>query len=169
MRNSYLCRYIDAVKCMIPPGERGKRGTRKDPCENLVCSPSEPPVLTEEQEAVMKQILPYVDEGTHRTFLLNGVTSSGKTEIYLRTVQAVMEKGKTFIVLVPEISLTPQTVERFISRFGAGNVAVLHSRTDEGTALGAVAQGEKGSGENPHRRPHGRVCTFDRSGGDYRR
>lgn len=128
MRDTYLCRYIDAVKCMIPPGEKGSRGTRKDPYESLAVQPSEPPELTEEQKAVMEQILPCVNAGVHRTFLLNGVTSSGKTEIYLRTVQAVMEKGKSSIVLVPEISLTPQTIERFISRFGSGNVAVLHSK-----------------------------------------
>ena len=128
MRDAYLCRYIDAVRCMIPPGVKGTGNVRKDPYEDLVCIPSEAPVLTKEQENAMAQILPHIERKEHRTFLLNGVTSSGKTEIYLRTAQAAAERGRQSIVLVPEISLTPQTIERFVSRFGPENVAVLHSR-----------------------------------------
>ena len=128
MRDAYLCRYIDAVRCMIPPGVKGTGNVRKDPYEDLVCIPSEAPVLTREQENAMAQILPHIERKEHRTFLLNGVTSSGKTEIYLRTAQAAAERGRQSIVLVPEISLTPQTIERFVSRFGPENVAVLHSR-----------------------------------------
>ena len=58
--------------------------------------------------------------------LLNGVTGSGKTEVYLQAIAYVLDQGKTAIVLVPEISLTPQTIERFRSRFG-DRIAVLHS------------------------------------------
>jgi primosomal protein N' (replication factor Y) len=66
--------------------------------------------------------------------LLHGVTGSGKTEIYLQAIQLVLERGQTAIMLVPEISLTPQTVERFKSRFAASQdeVAVLHSHLSEG-------------------------------------
>lgn len=66
--------------------------------------------------------------------LLHGVTGSGKTEIYLQAIQLVLEQGRTAIMLVPEISLTPQTVERFKSRFAATQheVAVLHSHLSEG-------------------------------------
>src|SRR5699024_643007 len=60
-------------------------------------------------------------------FLLHGVTGSGKTEVYLQLIEKVINIGKDAIVLVPEISLTPQTVERFVGRFG-NNVAVLHSK-----------------------------------------
>jgi len=69
-----------------------------------------------------------------RPILLHGVTGSGKTEIYLQGIRAVLARGKTAIVLVPEISLTPQTVERFKSRFSEGQdmVAVLHSHLSEG-------------------------------------
>ncbi|MFO7870416.1 MAG: primosomal protein N' [Kiritimatiellia bacterium] len=63
--------------------------------------------------------------------LLYGVTGSGKTEVYLQAIDCVLSKGKGAIVLVPEISLTPQTVERFVSRFG-GRVAVLHSHLSDG-------------------------------------
>ena len=69
-----------------------------------------------------------------KPLLLHGVTGSGKTEIYLQAIQLVLERGQTAIMLVPEISLTPQTVERFKSRFAATQheVAVLHSHLSEG-------------------------------------
>ena len=71
---------------------------------------------------------------TARPLLLHGVTGSGKTEIYLQAISSTLARGKTAIVLVPEISLTPQTVERFKSRFAEAEdmVAVLHSRLSEG-------------------------------------
>ena len=132
MRRTYLCRYIDAIKCMIPPGEPAKRGKRRDPREEFFCEPDFAPELTGQQAAAMDRILPCVEEGCYRTFLLNGVTSSGKTEIYLRTAEEVLARGKQVIVLVPEISLAPQTIGRFINRFGADRVAVLHSRLTKG-------------------------------------
>src|SRR4029077_10316011 len=70
------------------------------------------------------------------TFLLHGVTGSGKTEVYLQAIAHALEQGKGAIVLVPEISLTPQTVERFKARFQSGSlqtlVAVLHSHLSSG-------------------------------------
>ncbi|MDQ6656497.1 MAG: primosomal protein N', partial [Verrucomicrobiota bacterium] len=71
---------------------------------------------------------------TAQPLLLHGVTGSGKTEIYLQAIRSTLDAGKTAIVLVPEISLTPQTVERFKSRFAeaADTVAVLHSKLSEG-------------------------------------
>lgn len=132
MRKTYLCRYIDAVRCMVPPATKGKRGKRRDPYESIACEPSAPPALTEEQQAAADRILPYVKRKEHRTFLLNGVTSSGKTEVYMQVTEAVLRRGRQVIILVPEISLTPQTIERFMSRFGSENVAVLHSRLTKG-------------------------------------
>jgi primosomal protein N' (replication factor Y) len=98
--------------------------------------PSRIPTLNPDQESVVSTLLTSIQgpagKGDEKPFLLHGVTGSGKTEVYLRTLGAVLETGKSAIVLVPEISLTPQTVERFRSRFdhsggdGAG-VAVLHS------------------------------------------
>ncbi|MGI5997349.1 MAG: primosomal protein N' [Lutispora sp.] len=86
-------------------------------------------VLTVEQQRAVKEIKNYFDEGNH--VLLNGVTGSGKTEIYLQLIETELEKGKQGIVLVPEISLTPQMIRRFISRFG-NTVAVLHSGLSSG-------------------------------------
>ena len=98
--------------------------------------PGRIPSLNPDQESVVSVLLKSIensrDGGPDVPFLLHGVTGSGKTEVYLRTLGAVLESGKSAIVLVPEISLTPQTVERFRSRFdhaegGGARVAVLHS------------------------------------------
>ncbi len=92
-------------------------------------------VLNEEQAAALQKVLAALDApATSRPILLHGVTGSGKTEIYLQAIRNALERGLTAIVLVPEISLTPQTVERFKSRFAGMQdaVAVLHSHLSEG-------------------------------------
>ncbi len=81
--------------------------------------------LNADQEAAWAPIREAVQAGGFKPFLLYGVTGSGKTEIYLRAIEEVVRQGKEAIVLVPEISLTPQTIERFQGR--CGQVAVLHS------------------------------------------
>lgn len=98
----------------------------RDPYENRSFERTESLVLTEEQERAIAPILSSIEEVRQQVFLLYGVTGSGKTEIYLQSIQSVIEKGKEAIVLVPEISLTPQMVKRFKGRFG-DEVAVLHS------------------------------------------
>src|SRR5699024_4898026 len=87
--------------------------------------------LTDEQEKAMIPINDSIRTETHKTFLLHGVTGSGKTEIYLQAIDKVIQKGQEAIVLVPEIALTPQMVERFKGRFGS-EVAVLHSALSVG-------------------------------------
>jgi len=82
--------------------------------------------LTDEQSFALNRIMASIDEKKPETFLLHGVTGSGKTEVYLQTIAKVLSDGKEAIMLVPEISLTPQMTERFRSRFGE-LVAVLHS------------------------------------------
>lgn len=77
------------------------------------------------------RIVGAVDRQRHEVFLLHGVTGSGKTEIYLQCIQRCVDQGRQAVVLVPEISLTPQMVERFKGRFGSG-VAVMHSRLSTG-------------------------------------
>ncbi|MBI1785184.1 primosomal protein N', partial [Candidatus Sumerlaeota bacterium] len=85
------------------------------------------PSLTPAQTAAVETILKSVHDGRHQTFLLHGVTGSGKTEVYLRVISDALRLGKTAIVLVPEIALTPQTVGNFRSRLGP-QVGVYHSR-----------------------------------------
>lgn len=87
--------------------------------------------LSEAQERAVDKVLASVACGENRTFLLHGVTGSGKTEVYLRILEEVREKGRGAIILVPEISLTPQTCGRFLSRFP--DVAVLHSSLTDAT------------------------------------
>ena len=82
-------------------------------------------VLNPEQEVALEAITKHIDANTHRTFLMHGITGSGKTEVYIQAIQKIVEFGRQAIVLVPEISLTPQTRQRFRARFD--RVAVLHS------------------------------------------
>lgn len=88
--------------------------------------------LTEEQEKAYQTIKQKMKEKSYQSFLLYGVTGSGKTEIYLQLIQKALEQEKTAILLVPEISLTPQMLDRFIARFGKEEIAVLHSKLSIG-------------------------------------
>lgn len=104
---------------------------RSDPGE-----PDAPPsplkqnlVLNPDQQRALDRILAALRAQTYKTFLLFGVTGSGKTEVYIRAIQEVVSYGRQAIVLVPEISLTPQTIRRFRSRFPS--VAVLHSHLSD--------------------------------------
>src|SRR5699024_5865317 len=87
--------------------------------------------LTEEQQRAIVPIKESIQSEKHDVFLVHGVTGSGKTEIYLQAIQDVINKGQEAIVLVPEISLTPQMVTRFKGRFGS-KVAVMHSALSAG-------------------------------------
>jgi primosomal protein N' (replication factor Y) (superfamily II helicase) len=103
------------------PGKHGYTDTSKQIIE-----------LTTEQNVALKEILKAVTSpGTRHSFLLQGVTGSGKTEIYLRATEEVIKRGKQAIILVPEIALTPQTVHRFSSRF-PGQVGLVHSKLSGG-------------------------------------
>lgn len=105
---------------------------RRDPLANLNPERSAPPQLTAEQALVIDQLKDQLNElRPVKPNLLQGVTSSGKTEVYLQAVEETLRKGKQAIVLVPEISLTPQTVSRFLARF-PGKVGLIHSRLSAG-------------------------------------
>ena len=120
-----------------------KRQVRRDPLANRKILPSRPLPLMDEQATALEQIAELTDkdkQGQARTstdgpapkpLLLFGVTGSGKTEVYLQAIAHVLEQGRGAIVLVPEIALTPQTVQRFASRFGS-RIAVLHSALSDG-------------------------------------
>lgn len=99
---------------------------KRDPLSHFRFTPAPAPVLTSAQEKVWRRLCCGLHEGIPKIFLLFGVTGSGKTEIYLRALTEVVALGKRGICLVPEIALTPQTIERFAARF-PGRVGVFHS------------------------------------------
>jgi len=135
-----------------------KRSRRRVPARHRVGTASAAALaLRTEQEAALDRVREAL-AGRRRPsdggrFLLHGVTGSGKTEVYLQAVKATLEAGRGAIVLVPEIALTPQAVERFQARFG-DVVAVLHS---------ALGQGERYDEWQRLRRGEARVCVGPRS------
>lgn len=132
MKSRYLCKYIEAVKCFVPAGSKSKRGKQRNPFKDAVGEKSDIPVLTNEQEHALQPICMALVSKKHRRFLLHGVTGSGKTEVYMRAADKCLETGRCVIMMVPEISLTKQMIDRFIGRFGAEKIAVLHSRLSLG-------------------------------------
>lgn len=100
----------------------------RTPLINKDVEPTNDLKLNKEQQEALDSI--DIDFGGE--FLLYGITGSGKTEIYLQLIRQVLERNKSSIVLVPEISLTPQTISRFVARFGAQKIAVLHSKLSNG-------------------------------------
>ncbi len=112
-----------------------EQAVQRDPHADEHFVASESLELNAEQLVALRIVEQSLDAPNEaRPILLHGVTGSGKTEIYLQAIRSTLARGKTAIVLVPEISLTPQTVERFKSRFAAtqDEVAVLHSHLSEG-------------------------------------
>lgn len=106
----------------------------RDPAGTEQFAPTSPLPLNEEQASALQRINTAFDAGETRPLLLQGVTGSGKTEVYLQAAQRAMEQGKGVLILVPEISLTPQTMARFKGRFAGlpGSVAILHSAMSDG-------------------------------------
>jgi primosomal protein N' (replication factor Y) len=102
-------------------------------------------ILTPEQTSALEEILNAITSpATRLPFLLQGVTGSGKTEIYLRATEEVIRRGKQAIILVPEIALTPQTVRRFLARF-PGQVGLVHSKLSEGERYDTWRRARAGS------------------------
>ncbi|MCI8655172.1 MAG: primosomal protein N' [Clostridia bacterium] len=88
--------------------------------------------LTEEQRQAYSKIEETIEQEENKEYLIYGVTGSGKTEVYLQLIEKTIEKGKIALMLVPEIALTPQTVDRFVGRFGKEKIAILHSKLSIG-------------------------------------
>ena len=133
MRGRYVCRYIDALRCFTPVGHKRVRRQAASEEEVLGVGFAEEEgeeilKLTREQTEALDQISEAIDQGRHSRFLLYGVTGSGKTEVYIRSCRKALEKGRSAIILVPEISLTPQIIDRFAAVFGEEEIAVIHSR-----------------------------------------
>lgn len=109
----------------------GQREVMRNPLDGQPVARDHPPELTEAQSQVVSSIIAAIEERKQRVFLLHGVTGSGKTEVYLRSIARTLRRGKQAVVLVPEIALTAQVVQRFVARFGPV-VAVLHSALSAG-------------------------------------
>ncbi|MCG3163320.1 MAG: primosomal protein N' [Acidobacteria bacterium] len=130
------------------------REVRRDPLAHLKHIKPDEMELTAKQQLALDQIVEKLNENSYAAFLLHGVTGSGKTEIYIRAMRATVEKGKSALMLVPEISLTPMFARRLRAHFGDA-VAILHSSLSEGERLdewNRIRQGEA------------RVCIGARSG-----
>jgi len=135
----YFCSLGQAIEMMLSSGMRkGKTSMREMKTKEFARimtkeeeTQHETFILTEEQKNCLDLIKKSITENKNDKFLVHGTTGSGKTEVYIRAVEECINTGKTAIVLVPEISLTPQITERFQVRF-PGKLAILHSRLSEG-------------------------------------
>lgn len=126
MSQYYIYPLGQIVESVFPPLKKTGRGPRKAPIVQEH-EKSTPPPLTQEQQKVLKDISALTGFDVH---LLHGVTGSGKTEVYLHLIAEALNKGHQCLVLVPEIALTPQLIDRFSRRF-PNEVAVLHSHLTE--------------------------------------
>ena len=109
-----------------------EKKVERNPLLGRNCEKTDKLKLTEEQENAYKKVEDAINNKQYQQFLLYGVTGSGKTEVYLQLIEKVLDNGRNAIVLVPEISLTPQMLDRFISRFGKEEIAILHSKLSIG-------------------------------------
>jgi primosomal protein N' (replication factor Y) (superfamily II helicase) len=127
-----LCRRLNLTDSVAKSLARGgfawieRVASRNDPLATSSVARKRPEELSREQQSAVDRLEAALAAGKGGAFLLQGVTGSGKTEIYLRLIESALARGKGAIVMVPEIALTPQTVGWFRSRFG--EIAVLHSR-----------------------------------------
>ena len=128
MKSRYGITFVNGLKCFLPNGKPAKEGKEKEPYKDETGDKTVITSLTEEQEYAVDRINDAISSDRQENFLIHGVTSSGKTEVYMQAIAEALINDKTAIMLVPEISLTDQTVERFIGRFGKKNIAVLHSK-----------------------------------------
>ena len=109
-----------------------EKKVERNPLANKQIAKTENLKLTDEQQNAYNSVLSAMREHRYSQFLLYGVTGSGKTEVYLQLIGEALKRNKTAIVLVPEISLTPQMIDRFIARFNQDEIAVLHSKLSIG-------------------------------------
>ena len=109
-----------------------EKKVERDPLANKEIEKTTNLPLTDEQKNAFEKVKNKILKNEYEEFLLYGVTGSGKTEVYLQLIGEALKQRKTAIVLVPEISLTPQMIDRFIARFNKEEIAVLHSKLSIG-------------------------------------
>lgn len=133
------------IDSLVKEGLIGKKSTRhyRNPMEVVLSHPHKPLVLNEEQQKCVDTFCRNYDNEIRKTYLLHGVTGSGKTEVYIRMMEHVLKSGRQGIILIPEIALTGQTVSRFYENFG-DKVSILNSRMSEGEKYDQYVRAEKG-------------------------
>lgn len=124
MRSRYGVKYIDAIRMFDVTGKRIPHHIKEYHETKL----EDEPTLSEEQKYAALDICNSIDNELGKSFLIHGVTNSGKTEVYIRAAKTAIAKGKTAIILVPEIALSSQIDDRFSKRFGKDKVAIMHSK-----------------------------------------
>jgi primosomal protein N' len=124
MRSRYGVKYIDAIRMFDVTGKRIPHHIKEYHETKL----EDEPTLSEEQKYAALDICNSIDNELGKSFLIHGVTNSGKTEVYIRAAKTAIAKGKTAIILVPEIALSSQIADRFSKRFGKDKVAIMHSK-----------------------------------------
>ena len=124
MRSRYGVKYIDAIRMFDVTGKRIPHHIKEYHETKL----EDEPTLSEEQKYAALDICNSIDNELGKSFLIHGVTNSGKTEVYIRAAKNAIAKGKTAIILVPEIALSSQIADRFSKRFGKDKVAIMHSK-----------------------------------------
>jgi primosomal protein N' (replication factor Y) len=132
LSKNYMCSFGEALACILPSSIRPPKRLPKaeKPLDNIVL-PNAKPTLNDWQKEVVDKIVAAAKAGSSDVFCLHGVTSSGKTEVYLHAIEEVIKIGKSAIFLLPEISLTPQFICIVENRF-PGLVGVWHSRLSAG-------------------------------------
>ena len=142
MKDYYACTLNQALRTCLPVKEKTARRKKNEMVQALEATDHEP-TLSDAQQQALSTFIESFGKGEKKPFLLYGVTGSGKTEVYIKMIEHVISKGKQAIVLIPEISLTYQTLSRFYSRF-KDNVAVIHSRLSKGERSYYFEKAEKG-------------------------
>lgn len=144
MAEEYGTTLNQCLKTVLPVKKTVRRTVRRiDPLLKIRAEETAPLTLNEDQQAAVMKASKAIREGRQETFLLYGVTGSGKTEVYLRLCEEATAKGKQVIFLIPEISLTYQTVSRVLSRF-PGRAAILNSRLSAGERFEQYEKCRKG-------------------------
>ncbi|MDE5883652.1 MAG: primosomal protein N' [Oscillospiraceae bacterium] len=140
LRENTFCTYYDALKAILPSQvmqkrsgriRKSKKTTESGESANLDSQDLPELILSSEQQKAYDRIAPCLETDHPACFLLKGVTGSGKTSVFEKLAERTLTLGKSVLLLLPEISLTPQIVQRFRNRFG-GRVALMHSRLSDG-------------------------------------
>lgn len=138
MADYYLCSWGEAIDAAIAmPFKKGKTSIKPRTTSGSLpgidlSQKAVNHILTGDQKKALSLIQHNLQKTDHAVFLLHGITASGKTEVYFGAIQAALNQGKDVLVFIPEIALTPQTVQRFTEKFGQEKVALVHSRLSAG-------------------------------------